>query len=153
MKRFSIFILAILITMGTFPFDVAAAKKDSDTSEIIMLADGDYIVVTLIPAVSRATQVKGKEYVYYNNSADVAEWVMTLTGTFTYDGRTSSCTSSRCTVTIYDDSGWELVSKSATKSGNTAYAEATFAKKLLGVTISRPTYEITLTCDKDGNMS
>lgn len=27
MKRFSIFILAILITMGTFPFDVAAAKK------------------------------------------------------------------------------------------------------------------------------
>lgn len=131
MKRFSIFILAILITMGTFPFDVAAAKKDSDTSEIIMLADGDYIVVTLIPAVSRATQVKGKEYVYYN-SADVAEWVMTLTGTFTYDGRTSSCTSSRCTVTIYDDSGWELVSKSATKSGNTAYGRGHLCKKIAG---------------------
>jgi len=147
MKRFSIFILAILITMGTFPFDVAAAKKDSDTSEIIMLADGDYIVVTLIPAVSRATQVKGKEYVYYN-SADVAEWVMTLTGTFTYDGRTSSCTSSRCTVTIYDDSGWELVSKSATKSGNTAYGRAVFSgPNGLSVPVN-----LTLTCDKDGNV-
>lgn len=147
MKRFSIFILAILITMGTFPFDVAAAKKDSDTSEIIMLADGDYIVVTLIPAVSRATLVKGKEYVYYN-SADVAEWVMTLTGTFTYDGRTSSCTSSRCTVTIYDDSGWELVSKSATKSGNTAYGRAVFSgPNGLSVPVN-----LTLTCDKDGNV-
>lgn len=147
MKRFSIFILAILITMGTFPFDVAAAKKDSDTSEIIMLADGDYIVVTLIPAVSRATQVNGKEYVYYN-SADVAEWVMTLTGTFTYDGRTSSCTSSRCTVTIYDDSGWELVSKSATKSGNTAYGRAVFSgPNGLSVPVN-----LTLTCDKDGNV-
>ncbi len=152
MKRFSIFILAILITMGTFPIDVAAAKKDSDASEIIMLADGDYIVVTLISAVSRATQVKGKEYVYYN-SANVAEWVMTLTGTFTYDGRTSACTSSHCTVTIYNSSTWGLISKSATKNGNTAYAEATFAMKVLGVTVSRPAYEITLTCDKDGNMS
>ena len=117
-----------------------------------MLADGDYIVATLIPAVSRATQVKGKEYVYYS-SADVAEWVMTLTGTFTYDGRTSTCTSSRCTVTIYDDSGWELISKSASKSGNTVYAEATFGKIIGGITVSRPSYEITLTCDKDGNMS
>jgi len=112
-----------------------------------MLADGDYIVVTLIPAVSRATQVKGKEYVYYN-SADVAEWVMTLTGTFTYDGRTSSCTSSRCTVTIYDDSGWELVSKSATKSGNTAYGRAVFSgPNGLSVPVN-----LTLTCDKDGNV-
>ncbi len=46
-----------------------------------------------------------------------------------------------------------MVSKSNRVSGNTGYTYLTMGQKALGVTISKRDYTITLTCDKNGNLS
>lgn len=54
-------------------------------------------------------------------------------------------------VTVYN-SNWYTVSKTTTRSGNTATGVLTMGKKVLGITISQPTYTTTLTCDRNGNL-
>lgn len=153
MKRIFACVCVLITAFFVFPSHAAVSNANGDDVHFVYQDNGDYLVIETHTLETRevGSRTEGKTYTYYN-SLDVAEWVMTLTGSFTYDGTTSACTSSECTVTIFDDSGWELISKSATKSGNTAYAEATFAMKVLGITVSRPTYNITITCDKDGNV-
>lgn len=82
----------------------------------------------------------------------IEQWKITLTGSFTYTGTGSTCTASSCNVTIYN-SVWSVASKSATKSGNTAYCSARMVKKYLGATILEKPCNFTLTCDKNGNVS
>ena len=93
---------------------------------------------------------KAKNYVYKNEN-NIEQWKITLTGSFTYTGTGSTCTASSCNVTIYN-SIWSVASKSATKSGNTAYCSARMVKKYLGATILEKPCNFTLTCDKNGNV-
>ena len=124
-----------------------------DTTSIMYLDDGSYITITIDETGSRASGTKSgrKTYTYTASNGDIC-WESTLTGTFTYTGTTATCTASNCSVTVYE-SNWYTVSKSASKSGNTATATFTMGRKVLGITIAKDTYEITLSCDKDGNLS
>lgn len=76
----------------------------------------------------------------------------TLNGTYTYDGATSSCTAATCSVAVYDD-GWNLDTKYAYRSGDTAYASVTMCHMVLGVMVEKSTCKLTHTCDKNGNFS
>ena len=147
------FLLAIALLTALLPQYVFAAGSANDSAEIISLENGDYIVVTTEVYETRATQTKSanRKYSYTTSSGDV-EWVITLNGTFTYTGTTSACTASSCTVTV-NDSSWYVVSKSASKSGSTAAANVTMGRKVLGITITKKDYTLTLTCDKNGNLS
>lgn len=122
-------------------------------SDIIYLEDGGYILIEVTDeySITRATVTKNKNYTRYNGDSE-AQWKITLTGSFTYNGTTSNCSSCSCTVTIYDDI-WYTSSKTAWASGNTAYATVEMGRKLLGVTVKRETVDLTLTCDKNGNFS
>ena len=86
------------------------------------------------------------------NSADELLWKAVLTGTFTYNGTSAACTASSCNVTIYDSNCHEI-SKSATKSSNTASASVTMGRKFLGITVAKNDYSISLSCDKNGVLS
>ena len=86
------------------------------------------------------------------NSADELLWKAVLTGTFTYNGTSATCTASSCNVIIYD-SDWHEISKSATKSSNTASASVTMGRKFLGITIDKETFYLSLSCDKNGVLS
>jgi len=55
-------------------------------------------------------------------------------------------------VTI-NDGNWYTVSKTAGKTGNTAIADVTMGKKLLGITISKKDYHLTLTCSASGTLN
>ena len=88
----------------------------------------------------------------FNSTEGVPQWKITLTGSFTYTGTGSTCTASNCNVTIYN-SIWSVASKSATRSGNTAYGSARMVKKYLGAITFDKTYNLSLTCDKNGNVS
>ena len=55
-------------------------------------------------------------------------------------------------VTIYDSS-WYTVSKSASKSGNTATGSVIMGDTANGVTVKRVPVSLTLTCDANGNLS
>ena len=153
MKRTISIFLAVVTILLALPIGAVRAAETLPTEEIIWMDDGSYIKVTVQSAstIASSTITKNKNLTYYGSDNSL-QWKITLTGTFTYTGETATCTASSCTVTIYNNS-WYVVSKSATKSGNKAYATVTMGRKVLGVTVDKQTYNLTLSCDKYGNVS
>lgn len=152
-KRFVVILLLLVFAFSLFPIRAFAIEQLTVSSEVIWLESGDSLTITISESTSRATGTKtGYAEYLYTGSDGVAKWKAVLSGNFTYTGATSTCTASSCNVTIYDNS-WYTVSKTVGKSGNTATATVTMGLKVLGVTVSKPTYNLTLTCDKDGNLS
>lgn len=151
-RKITSFLLALLILLQ-LPINAGAVEYNVCSEEIFYFEDGSSMVITILESNSRAAGTKsGTKQCTYRDSEGELSWIATLSGTFTYTGTSSTCTSSSINVTIYD-SLWYNVSKSASKSGNTATGTVTMGLKVLGVTVSKPTYNLTLTCDKDGNLS
>ena len=152
MKKFLCLALTVIMLIGIVPVGVLAADTTFDSS-IIHFEDGTYMEVTIGEASTRATNTKTgyKKYTFRNNKDEIL-WEATLSATFTYNGTSSSCTSGSCSVSI-SNNNWYVVSNSTTRSGNTATTHLTMGKKFLGITIDKPEYTITLTCDKNGNLS
>ncbi len=153
MKKFISFILVVVSLLSIIPTAHVSAQCKTSSIEIIYLDDGGYILVEVdtVPGIARTTVTKSKNYTRYS-SDDEMQWKITLTGSYTYNGVTSSCTSCNCTVTIYVDA-WYTSSKTSWVSGNTANATVELGRKMLGITVKRETVDLTLTCDKNGNFS
>lgn len=150
MKRFFCMILFIALCLNMLPLSIFAQETDE---EVIELADGSYYTVTIQESVNRASGTKtGNKTKTYYNSDGVAQWKLVVTGTFSYNGSSATCTASSSSVTILDSS-WYTISKSATKSANTATANANMGKKVLGVTTTKIPATVTLSCDANGNLS
>lgn len=152
MRKILSFLCTIVFVLGLMSTGVQAAEM-YENRNTITFEDGSYIEIIIEDISTRANNTKNgyKTYSFYD-SQDNLEWQAKLSASFTYDGTTSNCTSASCTVTVYD-SKWYEVSNNTTRSGNTATTALTMGQKFLGVTISKPEYTITLTCDKDGNLS
>ena len=150
MKRVVSVLLAIYLLVIALPIGGHAAEEKE---EIIYFDDGSYLVIEINRSQERATwRVTGnKRYTYYGSDG-TSLWYAVLTGNFDYTGTSSSCTSSSVSVTV-QDSAWYVISKSASKSGNTATGSATVGEKVLGVTVTRVPVSLTLTCDANGNLS
>ena len=150
MKRSISLILALILAFLSLPTNSIASQNTVDT---ILFDDGSYILIEITSIDTRAlsTKTASKQYTYYSNSGD-EEWRAVLTGTFTYDGTTSSCTGSSCSITITNTS-WYEVSKATGISGNTATVDIVMGRKFLGITVSKRELSLSLTCDKDGNLS
>lgn len=147
MKRVISCLLVVLLIASAVPL---AAAKDNNS---VYFDDGSYITIDISVVKSRAAgSVSGSKTYTYHDSDGTSAWKAVLSGTFSYTGSTSTCTASSCNVTIYD-SAWYTVSKSASKSGNSATAAVTMGKKLLGVTITKVPVNMVLTCDANGNLS
>lgn len=152
MRKTISFLLILTLIVVALPTDANALDNSLD-SNIMTFEDGSYIRITVEEVFVRATNTKNgyKTYSYYDASNNL-DWQAKLSASFSYDGTTSTCTSASCTVTIYDSS-WFESSNTTTRSGSTATTYLVMGRKLLGVTVSKPEYTITLTCDKDGNLS
>lgn len=124
-------LLAFVLLLSGLPTQIAHASAGEELLEVISYADGSYLEITLetLPQARASGSVtKAKNYVYKNEN-NIEQWKITLTGSFTYTGTGSTCTASSCNVTIYN-SIWSVASKSATKSGNTAYCSARMVKNI-----------------------
>lgn len=150
MKRIISIVLAIM-TLLSVTMPVYAAEEISEN--VVLYEDGSYLVITIetSSSVARGTTTQNKNYKYYNAS-NVLEWRIVLVASFTYDGTTSSCLAAGCNADVYTDN-WTVISESESKSGNTAYGYATMGRISAGVVVDRPSYTLTLTCDKNGNVS
>lgn len=152
MKRICSLVIMFAMCASLVPFTGMTAEI-GEVEYMYYLSDGSYIVVELNTSPARASStVTGTKTYTCKDDNGTALWKAVLTGTFSYTGSSSSCTSSSCSVTIYD-SAWYLVSKSASKSGNTATASVTMGKKVLGITVSTIPITINLSCDANGNLS
>lgn len=150
MKR-RVFNFALVIFLLASAVVVAQAAQN----EVIYHGDGGYTIVTVTKEVTEgraANYSRGEKGYEHLTGGDTLQWKAVLDATFTYNGSSATCTKvNGLNVTIYDSS-WSVGSKSTSKSGNTAYGYLTMRGMLVGGEQGVPV-TLTLTCDKNGNLS
>lgn len=146
MKRlFSILAAALL---GLNLLACPALAVDDSNTYTIFYEDGSYAIVSMnVNPSARSNAAKDKAYTYYNPQGQRC-FTYTIYGTFTYDGVTSRADSCKGGSVIHRQ-GWDLGTHSEYVSGNTAYGRATFT----GPNGESRTASLTLTCDKNGNVT
>lgn len=100
------------------------------------------------PEIKTTSATKYSEY--YDKNGTLL-WAVYLTGYFSYNGDTSTCTDSSVSYIIHD-SDWKLLSVENTETTNTAKASFTVKQYKLGVPLKTIQRELTITCDKDGKL-
>lgn len=148
-KVILLFVLAAML-ISLIAVNGFAAEKEMT---VTYFEDGSYIVDTIEVSLARASgSTSGSKTRSYYDNDGVLNWKAVLSGSFTYNDSGATCTSSSVSVTVYDSS-WYTISKSSSKSGNTASASVTMDRKVLGVTVEQKAVSISLSCDKNGNLS
>ncbi len=143
--------VVLLSVIFALPVQAASVEQLNETEQITYNADGSYFITRIyvedspITRSARSSVSATKETSYY--SVLGLEWVYRVNGTFYYDGSTAYATGASSSYSIYM-SGWSCTSDSASYSGNTATASGTFQRSLLTKNVS-----VSLTCDKNGNLS
>lgn len=169
MKKLIALVLAgICITVSLFsPRSVQASGAEIPVNEMCIIVNGEQKQVRVIHVFNDGSQLLEGQFVivtqkrgsltaqkpyYHCNSSGTVLWTATVTGTFTYNGSTSSCISASYSTQVYNSS-WSEQSGTAYPSGNTAIADVVMMRKLLFIVVETVPVTVPLTCDKNGNLS
>lgn len=152
MKKFLCCVFALILAATALPLHANASVVRDESKEVIYLSDGNYIEVETVIISSFASGTKVGSKIYRGTYSGSTAWEVILSGSFSYNGSSATCTDSGCSVTVYD-SAWYTVSKSAGKSGASATASVTMGRKAGGVTVDKVPISMKLTCDANGNLS
>lgn len=145
MKRILSLMAVLVLCLSVLMSTASAANQ---TGERIDYEDGSYAIITTGAAgLTRATCNESKTYTYYNPSNQRC-FSYTLYASFTYNGITSSADYVNYNAAIYRQ-GWDILKHNEYTSGKTAYGSATFT----GPTGTQYPVSLSLTCDKDGNVT
>lgn len=147
--------MTIAVFISCFSMPVNAAQEDKVVSTSIeYFEDGSYAVITITEEINNAranTKTGTKTYTHKSDNGTTL-WVYRVTGTYSYTGTSSTCTSVYDSYNIYDTS-WKLSSKSCSKSGNTAYGNVTMKLYTLGIATQTITRNLSLSCSATGVLS
>lgn len=150
-----VLIISILLS-GITAFSKGASKTEllpvSEINHIYTLEDGSKIIEMNPVTVSLRSGKTGTKAYYYINNNGITEWDAEITGTFTYNGTTSYCTSSSCTTTVYSGN-WHEAVNNASYAGYSAFASVTMELRFLFIVVKTQNLSLTLTCDANGNLS
>ena len=169
MRKLIATILAGLCIIAAFysPVSVKASGAELSANETYISVNGELKQVKVVhvfddgsqlleglPVVTVETRgsVTAHKPYYHRNSSGAVLWTATVTGTFTYNGSTSSCTNATYGTQI-NNTAWSEQSGSAYPSGNSAIADVVMMRKILFIVLETVPVTITLTCDKNGNLS
>ncbi len=148
-KRGSLLLLCAALLLGLTVPALAAENVQTISRTEVDLGNGFSYTETLTvsPALSRAsaqkTGSKSQDFTY--NGTKVA--VIGISGTFQYDGSSVGVVSKSVSQkTLYD--GWAFSQSSFTSSGGTITLTGTLSKGTAKVSVN-----LSLTCDKNGNIS
>ena len=141
-KTISVLIVMIMLTVA-----IPYAKADA------FVSDNHYYTIELEceNIGEKSQQIYTKTLTYYSSSGQKL-WEMSLRGVFIFDGISAICIDSYVSYSVYN-SQWQFVSKTQTKSGNTASGSVTMKQVILGITVQTITKSLTITCDEHGNIS
>lgn len=116
--------------------------------------DGSYIEVAVEQSnVFARSSITGKKTASYKGSSGTTYWSVTVTGTFTYNGKTASCTESSVSTKNYSTS-WKLSNAKSSKSDTTALASVTAKQYHQGGSILKTVNQaVKLTCSVSGKLS
>jgi len=145
--------LVIILLFTVLPVNVMCVTSAEENKSVIYFEDGSYTITTIVSPETRAStnRVGTKKYEHYNASDEI-QWIATITGYFTYDGTSCTCTYSSLNVDIINTQ-WSIVSGISQESGNTATAELVMSRKILGLIPTEKTLNMYISCDKNGNLS
>lgn len=139
---------------------VEAVMQLKDGSYKEVYSDGCYAIIQLSEtaqsssnATMAATQTKSgtKGYKFYNAN-NVLLWDVSITGTFSYSGSTSTCTSVTKSTSIIDGN-WKVTAESCSKSSNKALGSFTVKRYTLLIPVQTENVSLTLTCSASGVLS
>ena len=151
MKKIAVLLVCVLLVIGIMTKSVSA-DVDSDMvllSETITYIDEStyYIERIYVPEVCPYSNTRmGTKTIQCVYGGNVI-FTLSVTGQFTYDGRTARATSASGGVTVHV-TGASLNSKNAYTSGASAIGSCSVS--YVGVTLNKT---VTLTCDANGNLS
>lgn len=156
MKKVLIILVSLTFLLSIKVDAFANNLESSKQVEVEKLDNGDYIETfmesedsKLITMSAAKTITKTKTAQYKNSSGEVL-WSVSIKGTFTYDGKTSKCTSCSHSTTA-PSKYWSIKSCTSTKSGNKATATVVALQK--GLTTNTVTKTITISCSPKGVVS
>ena len=156
MKKYLSLIMAIAIVFFLSASNTVQASGDNVLNRtyttIEYLDNGDYIETTLVVSNSTKGTITGAKTATYKDSSNEILWEVSVTGTFSYNGTSSTCVSASGDSHSYS-SNWTVSSPTVSKSGNTATSTATGKKRLFGIVIQTQTLSVTLSCSKNGVLS
>ena len=150
MKRLLAILVCFVIMISISPVP-ANAIEDNDIiiSQTVNYIGDDYYYIETItvpsvqPFVNSKTGTKSAVCV----SSGTAIFTISVTGSFTFDGSTSTATSASGSISAHVE-GVTLKSGNAYTSGSSAIATGSVVYR--GITLQKT---VTLTCDKNGNLS
>lgn len=146
--------IALLLALSAYATsaDAASPAATGTVVKTIYYDNGCYAVIVITEGSStRATKSGAKGYNFYNANG-VLLWNVEITGTFTYDGSTSSCTNVTKSTKIYDGN-WKVTAESCSKSGNKAYGDFTVKRYTLLVPVQTEVVNLVLACSPSGVLS
>ena len=149
MKRFFALISTAILLMFSLSVLAGAAETTDQlvSTSVEYLDNGDYIVTEVYrPAIQLYAGTNGYATATYRNSAGSSIFSVTVYGTFTYNGSTSSATSASASVNIYVSNA-SFVSKNAYTSGASAYGTGTVRYNDSNCSVTAR-----VSCDKNGNL-
>lgn len=153
MKRMFVLILCVILSISILVLPVSATTIVEGEHIIISqtvedLGNGYYYVETIyVPAIQTFGSSKTGTKTAQCISSGTTIYTISVTGIFTYDGVSSEATSASGSIATYVENA-TIKSRSAYTSG--ASAIATGSVSYLGLTLQKT---VTLTCDKNGNLS
>ncbi len=164
MKKTITFILSFLILFSAtlnhiyaseiLPYDTSPYQTCTD----IIYQDEDIIITCTLtiqnvnsgmqPYSTKKIRSISKEAAITNTKGKTLA-TYTLTGTFTYDGNSSTCTSAVCSTSV-QNAKWYFTSQKASKSGKKALGSFTLKN---ASTNKAKSGQLTITCSKTGVIS
>ena len=147
MKRILALLLAAVIFATIAVPANAVEQPQAISSTEMQLENGLTVIDEIVSSQSRATN-KSASRKWTIKDGDTVIAVIMIEAIFRYDGSTVSVVSKSVTqADTYE--GWSYKQKSFTSSGGTVTLEAKLTKLL----IFNQSITMTLSCDKDGNIS
>ena len=147
-KKIIITTLIVLITI-MFPVNLKASLIPKEISQnYIIYEDDNFFIESTTTIYFLNSPLSNDRSVSKNKSAGKTLASYTLSATFTYNGRTSSCTKTNYSTST-SNNAWYFSSATARKKDYIATGNFTLNKKKSTV---KHTSTITISCDKNGNI-
>ena len=143
----------VLMFLMLIPMEVGALDTNT-TTYYEYLDDGSYYEITIEEKLIgvRSSIVKGNKTAKYKDGNGKACWYVKVTGTFSYNGKSATCTASSVSAGVYDNS-WKITNKSSSHSGASASASATATYYYNGKAVDKKTKTVKLSCSANGKLS
>ena len=109
-------------------------------------------ILKILSFFSRAKTVEKVKYLKYYDKNGVLLWTVTLYAQFSYSRSSVKCESAKLSSSILD-SDWKMTEAKVSKNKNTAIGAFTISQSKLGIPLKSISRTLTLTCDKNGNIT